>query len=328
MMKPPNKPFDVKTMANANCSYRLDIDVPPEIRNLILQHLSETDLANYAMVNRQSCIDCAQPPLPQTRTATISCTQENKTSLWNRTGTNPIVGILVKIQVAASRFNDRFNHIKVINHEGMPKVYRQEVKPITKRLTLPLVTHLDMSYPKEAEHFMVRDDKEIAPSINKVWTQIMPNLEQVNLSYTQVSHLSLADLSSNCPKLSKITCESGILNASVQGYDLDRCKNLKALYLTDTWLAANKKECEEIFIDPDHIACPFSKCIENLERVSLKDAQFFDTKETHVVKPFTQIGLMKFVRAAKKLQWFNSNLTAENIAILKKERPEITFVCK
>ena len=37
---------------------------------------------------------------------------------------------------------------------------------------------------------------------------------------------------------------------------------------------------------------------------------------------------MNFVRHAPKLKWFQSDLSLENVAILKQERPEIVFVTK
>lgn len=329
-MKPPNEPANEATMM-VNCSAKYSA-MPAELRNLILLNLGETDLANIAVVNRQCCIDCADPSLPQTRTAIIKCnhTDGSKPKVWSP-GTHPLVGVLVKIQVAASRFNDRFNHVKLMSHSGLGKINAREAKPIVRRLKLPLVTHLDMSFPKEALHWKVAE-KEIHPSVGRIWTQIMPHLEEVNLSYAHVANSTLTDFANNCHNIQKIICESGILDASVTGLDLDQCRNLKELYLTNTWWAANPKEIHHIFYDTDqNRACPLAKCIENLERVSLKDCKFFDASKEQPFKigeAFTQMSLMKFVRSAKKLQWFNSDLTKENIRILKRERPEITFVCK
>jgi hypothetical protein len=35
--------------------------------------------------------------------------------------------------------------------------------------------------------------------------------------------------------------------------------------------------------------------------------------------------LMDFVRSAPSLQWFRSDLTPENVAMLQRERPGVTF---
>jgi hypothetical protein len=61
----------------------------------------------------------------------------------------------------------------------------------------------------------------------------------------------------------------------------------------------------------------------NLERVTLKHA---DYRSVHVNwKVLPQEALIKFVRHTPKLRWFCSDLTQENIAILKEERPEVEF---
>jgi hypothetical protein len=60
----------------------------------------------------------------------------------------------------------------------------------------------------------------------------------------------------------------------------------------------------------------------NLERVTLKRARY-DTLYGWRILP--QEALLKFVRHTPKLRWFCSDLTPENIAILKEERPEVEF---
>jgi hypothetical protein len=62
----------------------------------------------------------------------------------------------------------------------------------------------------------------------------------------------------------------------------------------------------------------------NLERVTLKHAAYF-TPKSPGWKSLPQEALMKFVRHAPKLCWFCSDLTPENIAILKEKRPDVEF---
>jgi hypothetical protein len=72
-----------------------------------------------------------------------------------------------------------------------------------------------------------------------------------------------------------------------------------------------------------------------LERVSIRNAKYCVSSKFPLLmrmrdlsepKAVPQEGLMKFVRHASNLRWFRSDLTPENVAILKAERPEITFV--
>jgi hypothetical protein len=301
--------------------------LPPELRNVVLKNLNEVDLADVAQVSRQCRLDCSDPSLPQTRTAIIRCRPSavtDPTMLSMQHMTNPLVPVLLRIQAASCRFTGRFTGVQIYNHKALPKITAREAKPIIKNLKLPLVTHLDMSFPEEAKNW-TEDEKQMPPSVAKIWSQIMPNLTDVNLDRHKVGANVLADFSRNCPKLDKLEFRHGIFAASVSGFDLNKCEHLKQLLLDNTAFATTEKEGENMFEDPDHEACPFSLCLENLERASLKKAKYFNSATNTEPKAFTQIGLMKFVRAAKRLRWFRSDLSAKNIAILKEERPEITF---
>jgi hypothetical protein len=61
----------------------------------------------------------------------------------------------------------------------------------------------------------------------------------------------------------------------------------------------------------------------NLERVTLKHAVYRSRTINWTELP--QEALMKFVRHTPKLRWFCSDLTQDNIAILKEERPDVEF---
>jgi hypothetical protein len=64
----------------------------------------------------------------------------------------------------------------------------------------------------------------------------------------------------------------------------------------------------------------------NLERVTLKHAAMtFRSPCDQGWKVLPQEALMKFARHTPNLRWFCSDLTEENIASLKEERPEVEF---
>jgi hypothetical protein len=75
----------------------------------------------------------------------------------------------------------------------------------------------------------------------------------------------------------------------------------------------------------------WSSLIENVQclvRVSCRRARWYNEKSRFMTIGETEGGqasLMRFVRSAKNLKWFRSDLTDENVAILKKERPDIVF---
>ncbi|MGK3746149.1 MAG: hypothetical protein ACI8RD_006775 [Bacillariaceae sp.] len=70
----------------------------------------------------------------------------------------------------------------------------------------------------------------------------------------------------------------------------------------------------------------FHDCSKALERVSIRRAKchFLENNNIDVVVP--QNVLIKFVRNVPSLRWFRSDLTQDNITMLRLERPEIELL--
>lgn len=65
-----------------------------------------------------------------------------------------------------------------------------------------------------------------------------------------------------------------------------------------------------------------------LERVSIKKGRYHLSASPSAgarAKPIPQAALMTFVRRTPSLRWFRSDLTAQNVALLQAERPDIIF---
>jgi hypothetical protein len=65
---------------------------------------------------------------------------------------------------------------------------------------------------------------------------------------------------------------------------------------------------------------------QTVERLSIKNATITIENERDAPRPISQEILIKMVRNHPALQWLRSDLTAANIAMLQRERPEMTFV--
>jgi hypothetical protein len=65
-----------------------------------------------------------------------------------------------------------------------------------------------------------------------------------------------------------------------------------------------------------------------LERVSIKGAKYKRKGQQIEPEPISipQLWLIKFARRATSLRWLRSDLTPENVAMLKRERPDVEFV--
>jgi len=66
----------------------------------------------------------------------------------------------------------------------------------------------------------------------------------------------------------------------------------------------------------------------NLERLSIKDATWSTSTSDQAppAEPLPQEWLIKMVRHHPTLRWLRSDLSPENVAMLQREKPEITFV--
>ena len=69
----------------------------------------------------------------------------------------------------------------------------------------------------------------------------------------------------------------------------------------------------------------FERC-PGIERLSIKDCAYdeFDVEEVETELP--QEDLIQMVRNHPSLRWLRSDLSAENVAMLQQECPEMTFV--
>lgn len=70
-------------------------------------------------------------------------------------------------------------------------------------------------------------------------------------------------------------------------------------------------------------------CRVGLERVSIRDATWTmedEEEEESERHPLSQQTIIQFVRSKPTLRWLRSDLSEENSSMLKRERPETTFI--
>jgi hypothetical protein len=135
-------------------------------------------------------------------------------------------------------------------------------------------------------------------------------------------------------KITQQTREHSILDAA----------NLDVLHL-DCHILHDRDKLERRYLEENELYQDenrylFRKC-RRLERVSIMylgrtyldnkdDPHLFgddeDNAEEWIIKAFSHKAIMKFVRFTPTLSWLQSNLTCENVATLRQERPNITFV--
>jgi hypothetical protein len=116
---------------------------------------------------------------------------------------------------------------------------------------------------------------------------------------------------------------------SIDGTDISEATNLREIYMDESTFFHNNLDDEtlsDLKNHPDRFL--FHKCGSTvLERVSIRNAKWCGYSRTKHPIIIPQNALIKFVRnAPKSLRWFRSNLTTENMTMLRSERPEIELV--
>ena len=209
------------------------------------------------------------------------------------------------------------------------------LKKITDTLQLYGVVSLDMSSPTPTKYFTKNNTDNIWDEfLCRIISSILPNLRDVNLSNNGFPSASLLEFSRECPKLQKITwhnidCKQSRIK--INGQDMEPATNLKEIYMDNATFSGSMSGWRSFYADledDDPISFFFHYCSKKLERVSIRNAKMYDLYGGHdgtTVIP--QTALIKFVRnASASLRWFRSDLSDENMTMLRLERPGIELL--
>lgn len=174
---------------------------------------------------------------------------------------------------------------------------------------------------------------------------MLPNLQEVNFSNVYCHFDVLESFFTNCHQLEKVTWNNMkdvyYTCIPLDGYTTftTSSSNLRELIMDDS---AFQCEHEERLSDLEKYPTEFlfwrflNNC-QVLERLSIRNATHYyymdegpgpeDDEIPDGEGPVSQDALIKFVRnAPPSLQWFRSNLTPQNMDMLRTERPGIEFV--
>jgi hypothetical protein len=184
----------------------------------------------------------------------------------------------------------------------------------------------------------------VLSSLPRALSRILPKLQEINLSNTDIEIDVLKLVSKKCPHLETI-----IWNNNKVGDDPQRLynefymsggwargvNNLKNIYMDNCdflWTdflqtnlndMSNLNNHQEIFM--------FHVCCEALERVSIRNAKTYCDGRyrtyNDIPVAIPQNALIKFVlNAPPSLRWFRSDLTQENMTMLRLRRPGIELL--
>ena len=276
------------------------MSLPAHIRVDILNYLGETqhELLTMTLISKQVYKDCKQPGIEWK----IMSSVEIKPRPLQGGSTFALMQQLRNhYHIMGNDNTRRFDHMKVIDAY---KFDLTELIDIPNYFKIGSILSLNMSTPFS----MGRGHEDL---------------------YESPMHV-LSNVSHHCPDLEKVTWNNIRDDQFVKlnGWSMRTAKKLKVIMMDDSqfdrtdYHAEDEWEEEEMLLldlDNHRNKFLFYHCSTALERVSIRNANWEDVG-------IPQNALIKFVRNVPTLRWFRSNLTEENMNMLRLERPDIEFL--
>lgn len=287
---------------------------------LILSYLSSEEMNNVAECNRFCREARRHDSLDQTRTGTI---------VWAM----PFFIDTVFYDMIAERgYNNVFqgNRTRLrMESYAMRNTETDCSVDQVQRAQLSRVTSLDISCRSPEDGHIDR-----TLMLFRLF-QILPNLRELdasNLTINDENDSVRKEILRWCPNLISVTWKGS--SAPLSGHYINFPEMLE-LNLDDSRFHVIGPPLEETTEGRDYDEEPTNGAglnyimlmdCQHLERLSIKRASY-GTEELGF-EPVTQGMLIKMVRHHATLRWLRSDLSKENVAMLKRERPEISFVYK
>lgn len=303
----------------------------------VASFLPVSDLNNFAMVNRLCSQVRNHESLNQTREATIICSRkENARKLLN-----------AALNTATSTLSANYTQFTVLGLELIPPIWlgyggeRLEVSPnnAIRRIELGLnssITSGDDGRGRDkvhwsaldllARHFpnvndLVLKDAKYGPAFRRPVSKKLTRLEFPPMGSLSLPVLFCNDRDSR--RIIDLIADGCIFQHS---FDAFGSSNYGARMRLRREMANAISNEEPYYGQQRYLLMDFPR----VERVSLKGAMWRlhheDTDTVYDAEPLSQAMLMKMVRRHPTLRWLRSDLCERKVAILKSERPEITFV--
>ena len=162
---------------------------------------------------------------------------------------------------------------------------------------------------------------------------ILPKLQEVNFTNVCYGHLILWQFLNTCPLLEKLTSNNNLNHYHVSGYEMQYPKNLKEINMNNSTFVVFVDDRKISDLNNHHEIFMFHECCKALEHVSIRYMNWnfslghnFNNDEDRKLILIQNI-LIKFVRnAPPTLHWFRSDLTLDNMTMLRMERPGIELL--
>jgi hypothetical protein len=299
--------------------------VYPTLRVSIFNYLGQTqeELINLTLVSNKVNTDCKSSSIEWKIIPTIEISP-------TKVGSSRALLLQLKHHLLDNDTNKKLRrnrHMKVNDVNKFDDLIEHEVRDIIKDVRMDWILSLDMS-------------SLIPTRINKLsllyaLSDILQNLCEINLS--NIGDVDGVDsvgdnmyyFSMRCPHLEKVTWNNNSDFYS-NGYNMKFHKNLKEIIMDDSVFLLCVLQKENMSnLDNHRDEFILHRCSKVLERVSIRNAKWYtsirnNTRKNNINEVIPQSLLIKFVRnGPTSLRWFRSDLTQDNMTMLRLERPEI-----
>ena len=286
----------------------------------VLGFLDWRDLNEFAQVSKKCQKARNHPGLDQTREATIRFLSSQEIDPYDpfsrrEFSVEEIEGILRHIKEQLSIYSGNYTRlvIKGLENLGSPTGKYDDDDEDEENWTWDDISSFEATdHGKDAFYHL------------EIFVRRFPKLHEINVSgievYDDEGFGFWNDLPARVLRFENAKCKDasslrfGQPSYHFSGMALNDCRNLQELYLDGTVF-----ECfqQKSFLGdiPDR-----------LQKVSCIGVKVDNVSEESCPKPLDQEQLMKFVRTRRSLCWLRSDLTQSNVAILKRERPDVAFV--
>jgi hypothetical protein len=273
----------------------------------------QDELINLTLLSKQFYKDCQRPGIDWKIISTIeirAAQHHDDDSIRGR--------VLMQQLFQHLQNNETKEKLQCYPHMRIKDVHKfniayREIQEIARGIKMDWILSLEISSPLANTVFN---------AFSLALSMRLPNLHELNFSNSGLSSDDLLIFSLNCPLLKKFTW-----NNNNKGFGIHFSYNLKEIHMNHCTFCclSHTGDPEELSDLENHIdTFIFYLCCKSLERVSIRNAKWYSIGDVPTIIP--QNALIKFVRSVPSLCWFRSDLTQENMDMLRLERPDIELL--
>jgi hypothetical protein len=334
--------------------------IDDESRIRILGYLSPSDLAEACLVSTQFARDCFHGSLPAVdRTAALVLEERWGSDVLSHGGDAEHLRRLVTDLAGTASFGRSVNALEISTRRRVPY---GDGPLLVASVPAARRSRSGLAVPGVHTLRLIGTGERIAALSTATLLPLLPDLRHLEYSghFRDVPVDELSSFGGIADRFRSLVRREGILWHD--GRELAVFRNVRDLCLDGSTICFRRTNVQrgagavirlgepaasrvEAMEDEDHENYLLCRCGLPLERVSLRalrcqsimflgaegDSDWENYRRGRwgldsLHPEVSQLGLIKFVRRTPTLRWFRADLTAETVALLRRERPDVTLV--